>query len=501
MNTLAPRSKRSVTRGWVARWAQLGPRFLPFADAATPDLPLSRLLRLSLFQVSVGMALVLLVGTLNRVMIVELNVPAALVAVMVALPVLYAPLRALIGFRSDTHRSALGWRRVPFIWMGTLIQFGGFAVMPFALLVLSGGGESQQWPAWIGPLGAGFTFLVVGAGLHTTQTAGLALATDLASEESQPRVVGLMYVMLLAGTMASAFVFGAMLQDFSAGRLVQVLQAAAVATLVLNTVALWKQEARRPQRAAAAGATPRPEFSQAWRVYIKGDGTRRRLVAIALGTLAFGMQDVLLEPFGGQVLGMGVGATTWLTATLAAGTLVGFCIASAVLSRGADPALARWMRADPARVALAGAAIGVPAFAAVIATAAIASMALFVIGVFFIGLGVGLFGHGTLTLTMNHAPKEQAGLALGAWGAVQATAAGAGVALGGIGRDAVQALAARGVFGEALATPATGYAFVYAIEIVLLLATVAAMTALLRHEARQTAAQDIPNNRHQWSAP
>ena len=480
----------TVTRGLIARWARLGPRFLPFADAATPQLPLSRLLRLSLFQVSVGMALVLLVGTLNRVMIVELNVPAALVAVMVALPVLYAPLRALIGFRSDTHRSALGWRRVPFIWMGTLIQFGGFAVMPFALLVLSGGGESNQWPAWIGPLGAGLTFLMVGAGLHTTQTAGLALATDLASEESQPRVVGLMYVMLLAGTVVSALVFGAMLREFSPARLVQVLQAAALATIVLNSVALWKQEARRPPRGPAA-TQPRADFSAAWSGYIAGDGTRRRLVAIALGTLAFGMQDVLLEPFGGQVLGMGVGATTWLTAALAAGTLAGFCIASAVLSRAYDPA----------RMALIGAAIGVPAFGAVIVTTLAPSVALFASGVFFIGLGVGLFGHGTLTLTMNRAPKDQAGLALGAWGAVQATAAGAGVALGGIGRDAVHALATRGVFGDALATPATGYAFVYGIEIVLLLVTVAAMTTLLRNEARQSAALGIHNNRHQWSSP
>jgi len=127
-----------LSRSLIVRWARLGPRFLPFADAATPDLPLPRLLRLSLFQVSVGMALTLLVGTLNRVMIVELKVPATLVAVMVALPVLYAPFRALIGFRSDTHRSALGWRRVPFIWMGTMVQFGGLAVMPFALLVLTG---------------------------------------------------------------------------------------------------------------------------------------------------------------------------------------------------------------------------------------------------------------------------------------------------------------------------------------------------------------------------
>ena len=117
-------------------WTRLGPRFLPFADAATPELPLGRLLRLSLFQVSVGMAVVLLTGTLNRVMILELGVPAWLVALMVSLPLVFAPFRALVGFRSDTHRSLLGWRRVPYIWAGTLLQFGGFAIMPFALLVL-----------------------------------------------------------------------------------------------------------------------------------------------------------------------------------------------------------------------------------------------------------------------------------------------------------------------------------------------------------------------------
>ena len=97
----------------LGKIAGLGTRYMPFADVATKDLPLSRLLRLSLFQVTVGMALVLLVGTLNRVMIVELGVPATLVSVMLALPLLFAPLRAFIGFKSDNHASALGWRRTP----------------------------------------------------------------------------------------------------------------------------------------------------------------------------------------------------------------------------------------------------------------------------------------------------------------------------------------------------------------------------------------------------
>ena len=128
----------SINLRLARRWARIGPQFLPFADAATESLPLSRLLRLSLFQVSVGMATVLLIGTLNRVLIVEFNVQAWLVAVMVSLPLVFAPFRALIGFRSDTSRSTLGWKRVPYIWIGTMLQFGGLAIMPFSLIVLSG---------------------------------------------------------------------------------------------------------------------------------------------------------------------------------------------------------------------------------------------------------------------------------------------------------------------------------------------------------------------------
>ncbi len=126
---------------------------------------------------------------------------------MVSLPLVFAPLRALVGFRSDTHRSVLGWKRVPYIWFGTLLQFGGFAIMPFALIILSG---DTTGPVWVGHAGAALAFLLVGAGLHTTQTAGLALATDLAPAEARPRVVALLYVMLLAGMVFSALLFGAL---------------------------------------------------------------------------------------------------------------------------------------------------------------------------------------------------------------------------------------------------------------------------------------------------
>jgi BCD family chlorophyll transporter-like MFS transporter len=443
---------------WATSLASLGPRFLPFADAASEDLPLSRLLRLSLFQISVGMAMVMLVGTLNRVMIVELKVPATLVSLMVALPLLVAPFRALIGFRSDNHRSQLGWRRVPYIWMGSLLQFGGFSIMPFALLVLAGAGQSSQAPAWVGLVGAAGAFILVGIGMHTVQTAGLALATDLAPVESQPKVVGLMYVMQLLGMIGSALMLGHLLHDYSPGQLIRVVQAVAVMTLALNVIALWKQEPR--SRLRKPGTPLEQNFQQAWQTFCKGPNTLRRLLAVGLGTMAFTMEDVLLEPYGGEILNLSVSTTTMLTATLALGGLIGFAWASRVLGRGGDAyRMSGW-----------GAWVGVPAFVAVIASAPLVSPVLFSVGIFLIGLGGGLFAHGTLTATMQLAPPEQTGLAMGAWGAVQATAAGVGMALGGVVRDGV-ALVSSSVMG---------YSAVYSLEIVLLGLTLLAMGPLMR---------------------
>ena len=452
MNTTKNRSN------WGMALASWGPRFLPFADAASDDLPLSRLLRLSLFQISVGMAMVMLVGTLNRVMIVELKVSATLVSFMVALPLLIAPLRALIGFRSDNHRSQLGWRRVPYIWMGSLLQFGGFSIMPFALLVLAGAGQASQAPAWVGQLGAAGAFLLVGLGMHTVQTAGLALATDLAPPERQPQVVGLMYVMQLIGMIGSALVLGYLLHDYSPGQLIRVVQAVAVTTLVLNVIALWKQEPR--SRLRKPGTPIEHTFAQAWQLFCQGPNTLRRLLAVGLGTMAFTMEDVLLEPYGGEILNMSVSSTTLLSAPLAFGGLLGFAWASRVLGRGGHAyRMSGW-----------GAWVGLPAFVCVIASGPLAMPALFVLGIFLIGLGGGLFAHGTLTATMQLAPPGQIGLAMGAWGAVQATAAGVGMAAGGLVRDGV----------ALISTPVMGYSAVYAIEILLLGMTLWAMAPMMR---------------------
>ena len=467
------RNLLSLNQRLSKKWKNVGPQFLPFADAATTSLPLSRLLRLALFQVSVGMATALLIGTLNRVMIVELGVAAWLVSLMVALPLVFAPFRALIGYRSDTHRSVLGWRRVPYLWSGTLMQFGGLAIMPFSLILLSGNGQA---PYWVGQAGAALAFLLVGAGLQVTQTAGLALATDLATDETRPRVVALMYVMLLVGMLISGLGFGAFLSDYTNTRLIQVVQGSAVITVVLNFLASWKQEPRKVGGTAPAADTP--DFRTSWRAFTAHKNSKRFLLGIGLGSAAFSMQDIILEPYGGEILKLGVGATTMLTAIMAAGSLLAFAFAGRSLSKGVDPI----------RLAALGTLIGLPAFSFVIFAEPMNSPSLFRVGTFLIGLGGGLFSVATLTsaMTMDARLKGTSsqgnfnGLALGAWGAVQASCAGLAVALGGTLKDIISSLAMSGQLGEVMAIPATGYSFIYHIEICLLLATLAVIGPLVR---------------------
>ncbi len=433
-------------------WQTVGMRFLPFADAASAELPLARLLRLALFQISVGIAAVLLNGTLNRVLIVEMNTPTWIVALMIGIPLLIAPFRALIGYRSDVHRSVLGWRRVPYIWFGTLGQFGGLAIMPFALILLT---RADTFA--LGVAASCLAFLLTGAGMHVTQTAGLALATDIAPEDKRPRVVALLYVMLLVGMMLASFSIGQLLIDFSSTRLVQVIQGAAALTLILNIAALWKQEARN--RALTSSTRSNPAFADIWASFTAQPHARRLLLAIGVGAMAFAMQDALLEPYGGEILGLSVGSTTALTGSWAIGAMIAFGWSARQLSTGADPL----------RLAGLGAVAGIAAFLMALFAAPLASVPLLFAGAGLIGFGTGLFAVGTMIAAMGLAQHSNAGLALGAWGAVQASCAGIGVALGGLIRDGIAYVALHDGIGATLADRSTGYGTVYLLEILLLL--------------------------------
>jgi BCD family chlorophyll transporter-like MFS transporter len=257
-----------------------------------------------------------------------------------------------------------------------------------------------------------------------------------------------------------------------------VVQGAAVVTMALNLTALWRQEARHSR--AVAALQSRSRFADSWQQFKKHERAVRFLVAVGLGTAAFNMQDIVLEPYGGEILHLPVAATTALTAMLAGGMLAAFSIAARFLVHGADPY----------RLAAYGAVFGLAAFAAVLFAAPMESPLLFKLGVLGIGFGGGLFSVGTLAGAMARERNGESGLALGAWGAVQATSAGIAIALGGAVRDGITHLAVHGSLGPALTGASTGYSAVYQIEIFLLFATLVAIGPLVRSGKRMGATEE-----------
>jgi BCD family chlorophyll transporter-like MFS transporter len=285
-----------------------------------------------------------------------------------------------------------------------------------------------------------------------------------------------MYAMQLSGLIVGSTALSLLLSNFSPQKLIQVVQGCAVVVVALNLVSLWKQEARGSRR----GKREPDGFSQQWRMLMGLPKMRRFLWTVGLGTAAFSMQDIVLEPYGAQVLGLDVSLTSGLTALTSLGALLAFALSARLMSRGMDAC----------RLAALGALIGLPAFACVIFSAPLHSTLLFQTGASLIGFGGGLFSVGMLLTAMAMTDKLHAGMVLGAWGAVQATACGIAMALGGVTRDLVGHLAEQGMLGEALVSPVTGYSMVFHIEMYMLFCVLIALGPLVSRQRQATVSDD-----------
>jgi BCD family chlorophyll transporter-like MFS transporter len=275
------------------------------------------------------------------------------------------------------------------------------------------------------------------------------------------------------------------LRDFTPLKLIQVIQGTAVFTVICNAVSLWKQEARVRGVVEYTKDEIRPRFRDAWRTFAGGGQAIRLLVASGIGFFAFNLQDVLLEPYGGEILHLTVSQTTMLTAIMAAGAVAAFGLSAAMLRR----------QHDPIRVAALGVLGGIIGFAMIVFASPLDSPTLFRAGVALIGFGEGLFGVGTLSFAMQLKDASQHGIALGAWGAVFATAEGLSFALSGLLKDWLSHLVERGALGPGLSTPAVPYSVVYHLEIFTLFATLVALGPLVaRRMAGRAAADTTPQS-------
>lgn len=381
-------------------------------------------LRLGLFQFGVGAALAPITGTLNRALIDDLRVPALAVGMLFALHYFVSPVRALFGYRSDVHRAAGRWR-TPYLVLGAMLTYGGLACAPFALILL---GSPDRIPFAVAfPICLGI-FLAYGVGINIVETIYLALVSDITPPKDRGKVLPVLWVMLVLGTIVSSIFVGQFLQVYSHIKLIRVMQGTAVLFVALTAISLLGKERLNRDgsvRGPVEGIGVRTTLWESIRL-LAGQRVLRGLFGVLfLATMAFTAQDVLLEPYGGQVLRMSVTATTQLTALLGVATLAAIAVAGVWLWRGRASLTLVWL----------GCIFGALGYAVVGFASRNAAVDLFRGGVALIGFGRGMWLVGSIALIMSLTEAAHAGLFLGLWGVTQALAQGSGTIGGGLARD------------------------------------------------------------------
>ncbi len=401
--------------------------------------------RLGLVQAAIGMVVVLMTSTLNRVMVVEVGLAATVPGLLVGLHFAVQALRPRMGHGSDASG-----RRTPWIVGGML------------LLVLASLGASAATALLATDRAAGLllsivAFALIGVGIAASSTPFLALLAERVGPERRSGAAAMTWILMIVGIIATAGVGGALLDPFSYPRLVAVTAGVGAAALLLTAVGLVGNEPTRRTVVAAAEERPRASFREAFREVWGEDEARRFALFIFVSMLAYSAQDLILEPFAGAVFGLTPGESTQVAGMQHGGVLLGM-VAGALGARRLGT-LAGW--------AAWGCAASAAAFVVLAATAFAGSAAAMRGAVFVLGAANGAFAVGAIGAMMGlmHAgARGREGLRMGFWGAAQALAYGLGGFAGAAGSDLAR---------WALGSPAAGYATVFGVEAALFLAAAA----------------------------
>jgi BCD family chlorophyll transporter-like MFS transporter len=413
--------------------------------------------RLGLVQAAIGMVVVLMTSTLNRVMVVEVGLAATVPGLLVGLHFAVQALRPRMGHGSDASG-----RRTPWI-------AGGMLLLVLASVGASAATALLATDRAAGLLAAVAAFALIGVGIAASSTPFLALLAERVAPERRSGAAAMTWILMIVGIIATAGVGGALLDPFSYPRLVAVTAGVGAVALLLTAVGLAGNEPARRTAAAAVEERPRTSFREAFREVWGEDKARRFAVFIFVSMLAYSAQDLILEPFAGAVFALTPGESTQVAGMQHGGVLLGM-VAGALGARrwGTLSGWAAW-----------GCAASAAAFVVLAATAFAGSAAAMRGAVFVLGAANGAFAVGAIGAMMGlmHAGAAgREGLRMGFWGAAQALAYGLGGFAGAAGSDLAR---------WALGSPAAGYAAVFGVEAALFLAA-AAMVA--RGGARARAA-------------
>ena len=428
------------------------------------------IVRLGLVQTALGSIVVLTTSTINRVMVVELALPAMLPGALVALHYAVQVLRPRLGHGSDA-----GGRRTPWI-------VGGMVVLALGGLTASIATAWMSTEPLFGIVLAIPAFLAIGIGVGCAGTSLLVLLATRVTPRRRPAAATIVWVMMIVGFILTSAIGGRFLDPFTPLRLVQVTACVAALALLLSLVAVYGIEG--PQSQNALDLAPRPEplpateskstkpaFRDALREVWGEPQARRFTIFVFISMLAYSAQDLILEPFAGLVFGLTPGQSTQLSGVQNSGVLVGMVL-----------------------VACVGTGVGGPRFGSLrgwtitgCLLSACALLALALGGwvgpgwplnptVFALGFANGMFAVAAIGsmmgLASDGAPARE-GVRMGLWGAAQAIAFGGGGFLGTVAVDCTRWL---------IGSPVTAHGIVFVAEAALFLLSVGLAPAQVPHQ-------------------
>lgn len=396
----------------------------------TPFFGWFQIVRLGLIQACLGAVVVVTTSTLNRIMVVELALPALLPGFLVAWHYAVQMVRPRMGFGADKGRRSTPWM------MGGMLVLGVGGVMAAAATV---------WMAtqpMYGVMLAMLSFSLIGLGVSACGTSLLALMAKQVPEARRAPAATTVWLMMIVGFAVTAGVVGKLIDPYSPQVLLQVSAGLSVLTALITAVCLWGLEkpvepAVIALQSVATERLQKQNFKEAFQEVWTEPAARTFTVFVFMSMLAYSAQDLILEPFAGAVHGFTPGQTTQLSGWHHMGVLIGMLAVAGAGSRwvaGRLGSVQAWM--------VGGCLVSALATVGLVSSAVSLEWPLKA-NVVFLGVANGAFSIAAIATMMRLAGEGGAGregTRMGLWGAAQAAAFGLGGLLGTAASDVAHAL-------------------------------------------------------------
>ena len=429
------------------------------------------IVRIGLVQASIGALVMLATTVLNRVMVVELGLLAAIPAGLVAWHYAVQLGRPLWGHASDRGNNRTRW----IIGGVSVLAAGGLLATQATVLMAT---------AFVPGLAlAVLAYTLIGAGVGAGGTSALALLASGVAPERRAAAAAVTWIMMVAGIVSSAFAVSPLIEPFSFERLMVVAAGLALVMVTLTVVATFRLERQAGRFGNAAEDVATPDFRAALVEIWHEAAARRFTVFIFVSMIAFSMQDLILEPFAGLVFGLTPGDSTQLGGQHQGGILLGMILT------GIGGSAFTGKRRDGLRPWVVGGCLMSAAALGALGLAAVAGPGWPLgINVFVLGLGNGVFAVASIGAMMGLAgagEKTREGVRMGVWGASQAIAFGLGGLTGAVGVDLAR---------RALGDDGDAFRLIFSIEAAAFLVAAilavkatggAAMRSSVRHSERE----------------